>query len=132
MTEKNMHLAGSERAVLRTGSIVSYTTLFQFFDLRLLFLVTALVTQTRARMVHQLHGLTYLMEVLDLLLERDTPGTTVPRLTAPNVALAVEILKILFNLTITVDKNNLDEVGIEDRAITFRLKYKPLSKNPGL
>jgi hypothetical protein len=80
-------------------------------------------------MVHQLHGLTYLMEVLDLLLDRTPPtpltdsdapapllaldaAPAAPRLTAPNVALASEILKILFNLTITVDKNNLDEVSI--------------------
>jgi len=88
----------------------------KFFDLRVLFLVTALVDSTRPLMVHQLHGLTYLMEVLDLLLERDVPGT--PRLSTQNVMLAIEILKILFNLTVYVDKYNMDE---EEEAHFLRL-----------
>ena len=63
-------------------------------------------------MRQDLHGFTYLIEVLDLTL-RDAEEKEVP-LTTPDVDLCSEILKILFNLTATIDKNNLDEVKSND------------------
>ena len=49
------------------------------------------------------------MEVIDLIL-RDAEGRGTG-LTDQEVDLSSEILKILFNLTVTVDRNNFDEVG---------------------
>ena len=60
-------------------------------------------------MRHDLHGITYLNEVLDLSL-REAEEQSRP-LAVTEVDLACEILKILFNLTVSIDKNNLDEVS---------------------
>ena len=62
----------------------------------------------RAKVRQDLHGLTYLIEVLDLTL-RDAEERVVP-LGDAEVDLCCEILKILFNLTVSLDKQNLDEV----------------------
>lgn len=82
---------------------------FQFFDMRVLFLLTALVSDTRPRMIHQLHGFTYLIELLDLLLR--TAEDEQRTLNSQDVNLASEVLKILFNLTVAIEKSNLDEVS---------------------
>ena len=63
----------------------------------------------RPKIRFELHGFTYLMEVIDLIL-RDAEGRG-SGLTDQEVDLSSEILKILFNLTVTVDRNNFDEVG---------------------
>lgn len=57
-----------------------------------------------------MHGITYLVEVIDLSL-RDAEEKGSP-LTDQEVELCCEILKILFNLTVSVDKNALDEVRL--------------------
>jgi len=88
----------------------------KFFDMRLLFLLTALVTDVRPRLRHDLHGFTYLIEVLDLSL-RDSEESKAP-LRDQDIDLACEILKILFNLTVTVTRDNLDE---EEEAHFMRL-----------
>jgi len=49
-----------------------------------------------------------MIEVIDLIV-RETEGRETG-LTDQEVDLCSEILKILFNLTVTVDRNNLDEV----------------------
>ncbi|KFM73776.1 Synembryn-A, partial [Stegodyphus mimosarum] len=43
----------------------------KFFDMRMLFLLTALCAEIRPKVRKQLHGLTYLMEVLDLILKNN-------------------------------------------------------------
>ncbi|KAL4224805.1 Synembryn-B [Mactra antiquata] len=88
----------------------------KFFDMRLLFLLTALCADTRPKIRFELHGFTYLIEVIDLIL-RDAE-TREEGLTDQEVDLCSEILKILFNLTVTVDRNNLDE---EEEAHMMRL-----------
>lgn len=62
----------------------------------------------RPKIRYELHGFTYLMEVVDLTL-RDAESRNTG-LVDQEVDLICEILKILFNLTVTVDKNTLDEV----------------------
>ncbi|XP_014671186.1 PREDICTED: synembryn-A-like [Priapulus caudatus] len=98
----------------------------KYFDMRMLFLLTALVADIRPRLRQELHGLTYLMEALDLIIKtsknhesRDNrvEDTDVP-LTGNEVDLACEILKVLFNLTVHVDKTNLDE---EEEAHFMRM-----------
>jgi hypothetical protein len=76
-------------------------------------LLAALLTQIcymyfRPKIRYELHGFTYLMEVVDLTL-RDAEARNTG-LVDQEVDLICEILKILFNLTVTVDKNTLDEV----------------------
>ncbi|XP_052268308.1 synembryn-A-like [Dreissena polymorpha] len=88
----------------------------KFFDMRLLFLLTALCADTRPKIRFELHGFTYMIEVIDLML-RDAEGRS-EGLTDQEVDLCSEILKILFNLTVTVDRNNLDE---EEDAHMMRL-----------
>ncbi|ESO95427.1 hypothetical protein LOTGIDRAFT_117074, partial [Lottia gigantea] len=88
----------------------------KFFDMRMLFLLTALPAciETRPKIRHELHGFTYLMEVLDLTLraaEERKAG-----LGDQDVELCSEILKILFNLTI--EKKSADE---EEEAHFMRL-----------
>jgi len=88
----------------------------KFYDMRILFLLTALCADIRPRVRAEHHGLTYLIEVLDLTL-RDAEERSAP-LTDQDVDLACEILKILFNLTVSLDKQNLDE---EEEAHFMRL-----------
>lgn len=98
----------------------------KFFDMRMLFLLTALVADVRPKLRQELHGLTYLMEALDLIIKTSknhdsgdnrVTDTDVP-LADSEVDLACEILKVLFNLTVHVDKTNLDE---EEEAHFMRM-----------
>lgn len=110
----------------------------KFFDMRMLFLLTALCADTRPKLRSQLHGLTYLMEVLDLILKdnaehiaknntgnrkkfskgsrrgrnarKDIEMSFVPCLDDKEVEMACEVLKVLFNLTVNTDKCHLEEV----------------------
>ena len=62
----------------------------------------------RPKIRRELHGLTYLIEVLDLCIQ-ESDQKNLP-IGDKDVDLCSEILKILFNLTVSVDKNNLAEV----------------------
>ena len=64
----------------------------------------------RPRVRYELHGFTYLMEVLDLTL-RACDETSRP-LSDQEVDLCSEILKILFNLTVALEKKSADEVQL--------------------
>ena len=63
-------------------------------------------------MRYELHGFTYLMEVLDLTLRDAESQSSGVGLSDQQVDLCVEILKILFNLTLIaqVEKKAVDEV----------------------
>lgn len=64
---------------------------------------------SRPRIQHELHGFTYLIEILDLSLQNaEETGKALPD---ADVDLCCEVLKILFNITLQLDKNNLDEVS---------------------
>ncbi|KAG8243505.1 Synembryn-B [Homalodisca vitripennis] len=76
----------------------------KFFDMRMLFVMTAFQPDIRPRLKEELHGLTYLMEILDLIIkdaseEEDRPQNSTPVLVDNQVQLASEVLKVLFNLT---------------------------------
>jgi len=118
----------------------------KYFDMRMLFLLSALSADVRPRIRDEYHGLIYLMEAIDLILKnnaenfaekfpnrnkrrskgsrrgkKSTSGekeSTDDYLVAYylddwEVDLANEVLKVLFNLTVNVDRNNLDEVNID-------------------
>ncbi|XP_035221849.1 synembryn-A-like isoform X2 [Stegodyphus dumicola] len=120
----------------------------KFFDMRMLFLLTALCAEIRPKVRKQLHGLTYLMEVLDLILKnnveqisQETQNTEnrrkfnksskrgrsnqnevescyAPCLSEKEIDMACEVLKVLFNLTVNVEKYNMEE---EEEAHYMRL-----------
>ena len=71
----------------------------QFFDLRLLFLLTALRADVRQQLFQELQGVHLLTEALELTLGM-TPGERPPELLPPQeTERAMEILKVLFNIT---------------------------------
>ena len=79
----------------------------------------------RHKIKTQLHGFTYLMEVLDLIVSDKS------QLNDDDVRLTCEILKTLFNVTLTVDRNCLDEVSFAAHSFAlentfFRLKLVSL------
>lgn len=120
----------------------------KFFDMRMLFLLTALCADTRPRLRTELHGLIYLRETLDLVLKlseersaaaQTSPGgpkrcmrlsrrgrhggtgggsepegggdqtVVAPILSNEDAALAAEVLKVLYNLTCSLDKFHIEE-----------------------
>ncbi|KAM4850763.1 chaperone Ric-8A [Urocitellus parryii] len=86
----------------------------QFFDLRLLFLLTALRTDVRQQLFQELHGVHLLTHTLELTLGM-TPKESPPDLLPPQeTERAMEILKVLFNITFDSIKREVDE---EDTAL---------------
>ncbi|XP_075547137.1 ric8 guanine nucleotide exchange factor A isoform X2 [Dermacentor variabilis] len=113
----------------------------KFFDMRMLFLLTALCADTRPRLRTELHGLIYLRETLDLVLKlseertaaaaQSSPGpkrcmrlsrrgrhggdpvggptVVTPVLSTEEASLAAEVLKVLYNLTCSLDKFHVEE-----------------------
>ncbi|XP_053214630.1 synembryn-A-like [Panonychus citri] len=125
----------------------------KYYDMRALFLITALSPEMRPKIREKYHGLIYLMEAVDLILkEAEEPGQkpskksqrkrnkdksktvsgetksqsekTVPStqlnekkdakgphsLDSSSVDLCCEVLKVLYNLTLSYDRGHLDEV----------------------
>jgi len=62
----------------------------------------------RPRLRQELHGFTYLIEVLDLTLRCAEEAQR--RLNDQEVDLCCEVLKILFNVTVGMESTSLDEV----------------------
>ncbi|XP_003802804.1 synembryn-A [Otolemur garnettii] len=86
----------------------------QFFDLRLLFLLTALRTDVRQQLFQELDGVRLLTDTLELTLGV-TPEEGPPKLLPPQeTEQAMEILKVLFNITFDSVKREVDE---EDAAL---------------
>lgn len=69
----------------------------KFFDMKLLFLITALTPNVRMRVRDDNHGLVYLVESLDLMMK----SAKVKEFDQQEVNLINEILKVLFNITVT-------------------------------
>ncbi|XP_050431430.1 synembryn [Adelges cooleyi] len=89
----------------------------KYFDVRLLFLLTAFNKAIRLKITEELHGLTYLMELLDNILHNsieETSKTKQPDLHAENVTLSCEVLKVLFNLTVNTNFDRSDDNDDDD------------------
>ncbi|KAL1439195.1 hypothetical protein MTO96_047411 [Rhipicephalus appendiculatus] len=84
----------------------------KFFDMRMLFLLTALCADTRPRLRTELHGLTYLRETLDLVLKLCEERTAAVQ-SSPGLKRCMrhspEVLKVLYNLTCSLDKFHVEE-----------------------
>ncbi|PSN53608.1 Synembryn-A [Blattella germanica] len=98
----------------------------KLFDMKMLFLITALRADVRPTLRSEMHGLTYLMETLDLILKEASghdDGATCSNipisLSDDQVALACEVLKVLFNLT--CKSSGHDGVDEEEEAHFLRL-----------
>ncbi|KAM5222770.1 chaperone Ric-8A isoform 1-T1 [Hipposideros larvatus] len=86
----------------------------QFFDLRLLFLLTALRADVRQQLFQELGGVRLLTDVLELTLgmtPKDSPPEPLP---PQETERAMEILKVLFNITFDSIKREVDQ---EDAAL---------------
>ncbi|XP_071344839.1 chaperone Ric-8A isoform X2 [Trachinotus anak] len=95
----------------------------RFFDLRLTFLLTALRVDVRAQLAQELHGISLLGNQLDATLGlcwpdtletaraglEDVPREELPPLSRQQTELAMEILKILFNITFDTTRRKVDE-----------------------
>ncbi|CAF0737113.1 unnamed protein product [Rotaria sordida] len=81
----------------------------RFFDMRMLFLLTALNADIRQRVREKFHGLSYLFEIINqIMLSRSEPvaaADTGITLSNDDIDYLIEILKTLYNLT--VDLPNL-------------------------
>ncbi|VFV46808.1 synembryn-a isoform 2 [Lynx pardinus] len=109
-------LAAEARLVVRLAERVglyhksSFPHEVQFFDLRLLFLLTALRTDARQQLFQELQGVRLLTAALELTLGM-TPDGGPPELLPPQeTERAMEILKVLFNITFDSIKREVDEM----------------------
>ncbi|CAL8263279.1 unnamed protein product [Merluccius merluccius] len=105
----------------------TWTHEVRFFDLRLTFMLTALRVDIRAQLAQQLHGIGLLGNQLDATLglcwpdkfetarvgSEGVPPEELPPLSRQQTERAMEILKILFNITFNTAKREVDE---EDAA----------------
>ncbi|XP_059192068.1 synembryn-A [Centropristis striata] len=101
----------------------TWTHEVRFFDLRLTFLLTALRVDVRAQLAKELHGTSLLGNQLDATLGlswpdpmetaragfEEVPPEELPPLSRQQTELAMEILKILFNITFDTAKRKVDE-----------------------
>lgn len=87
--------------------------------MKLLFLITALNPNVRTKVRDDYHGLTYLVETLDLIIKEHVDGSSVVdnQLTDHQVDLLGEILKVLFNITVRSETSVATE---EEEEIQFR------------
>ncbi|XP_053671883.1 synembryn [Anopheles nili] len=78
----------------------------KYFDMKLLFLLTAINCDIRTKVRDQLHGLVYLVETLDLFMSQ---AATFKEFSDKDVELINEVLKVLFNLTVRNSDNLVPE-----------------------
>lgn len=112
----------------------------KYFDMRTLFLLSALCADIRPKIREEYHGLIYLMEAIDLIIKNNQDGDRTTKkslrkrkgsnkgkgskkddhedvhhyLSDGEADLACEVLKVLFNLTCNLDRSNMDEVSAND------------------
>lgn len=109
-------LAAEARLVVRLAERVglhgqgSFPHEVQLFDLRLLFLLTALRTDVRQQLFQELQGVHLLTGALQQTLAV-APGQSPPEpLPSQETERAMEILKVLFNITFDSIRREVDEV----------------------
>ncbi|XP_029951757.1 chaperone Ric-8A [Salarias fasciatus] len=118
----------------------------RFFDLRVTFLLTALRVDVREQLARELHGVSLLGNQLDATLGLCWPGTLetaraqfedvppedLPPLSRQQIELAMETLKILFNVTFDTNKRKVDEEDAADyRHLVAILRHCLMSRAGG-
>lgn len=97
----------------------------QYFDMKLLFLITGLNPDVRTKIRDDYHGLTYLVEILDLIIKEqsNTPSEGNKagncRLNDSQINMLNEIMKVLFNITVRNETTVATEEE-EEEEIQFR------------
>lgn len=71
----------------------------ELFDMKLLFLITALETSVRSRVLFELNGLTYMTELMDEKLRNNK------QFSDGQLEVIIEMLKVMFNITSCADKS---------------------------
>lgn len=86
----------------------------QYFDMKLLFIIIGLNPNVRTKVRDDFHGLTYLVETLDLIMRDQRKQNYLPD---KHIDLLCEILKVLFNITV---RNETSVATEEEEEIQFR------------
>ncbi|XP_053952404.1 synembryn [Anastrepha ludens] len=94
----------------RIASSVQHPSCVEFFDMKLLFLITAMEPAARTRVQLDLNGVAYMTEWLDEKL-------TEKEITDEHLDLLCEMLKVMFNITTNSDKSP-NENEIQSRHLT--------------
>lgn len=92
----------------------------QYFEMKLLFLITALTPDVRTKVRDDYHGLTYLVEFLDLIIKEQSNTTENKEsnyLSDNQINLLNEIMRVLFNITV---RNETSVATEEEEEIQFR------------
>uniref|UniRef100_A0A8D0FLY5 Synembryn n=1 Tax=Strix occidentalis caurina TaxID=311401 RepID=A0A8D0FLY5_STROC len=97
----------------------------KFFDLRLLFLLTALRVDVRQQLAQELRGISLMTDTLELTLgvkwmdpyEVAAEEGFLPPLPRQETERAMEILKVLFNITFDSSKREVDEVSVPPHCL---------------
>lgn len=89
------------------------------FDMKLLFLLTALSSNLRTKVRDDYHGLPYLVEILDVIIKDNVSADSngIKRLDDRPVDLLVDVMKVLFNITV---RNELTVENEDEEEIQFR------------
>uniref|UniRef100_A0A3Q3EG20 Synembryn n=1 Tax=Labrus bergylta TaxID=56723 RepID=A0A3Q3EG20_9LABR len=126
--------------------LFGFSVQVRFFDLRLTFLLTALRVDTRAQLAQELHGIRLLGNQLDATLGlcwpdsletaragfEGVPPEEMPLLSREQTELAMESLKILFNITFDTAKRKVDEEeAAEYRHLGAILRHCLMSQADG-
>ncbi|XP_072291100.1 chaperone Ric-8A [Eucyclogobius newberryi] len=118
-----LHLIKGVAERLKQCRDSTWTYEVRFFDLRLTFQLTALRVDIRAQLAKELHGVSLLGNQLDATLDLSWPDSlettrkgcegvlweNLPHLSQQQIKLAMEILKILFNVTFDTTRRKVDE-----------------------
>ncbi|XP_073834173.1 ric8 guanine nucleotide exchange factor A [Musca autumnalis] len=83
----------------RLSSSTQTESSIELFDMKLLFLITALDTTVRSRVLIELNGLTYLTELLD------EKFRVTAEFSDQQFDIVIELLKVMFNITSSSDKS---------------------------
>lgn len=74
----------------------------KYFDMKLLFIITALCAEVRPKLKEELHGVIYLMEILDVILKESFEDQNVLDTTANKLTLTVCLFYIRIFLISTL------------------------------
>lgn len=124
MCLKNAAIDGIVRR-LRTYKDANVPYDVQYFDMKLLFLITGLNPDVRTKIRDDHHGLTYLVEILDLIIKEQSTKSSeqnkagICRLNDSQINLLNEIMRVLFNITVRNETTVATEEE-EEEEIQFR------------
>lgn len=120
MCLKNTAIAGIVRR-LRTGKTENVAYELQYFDMKLLFIITGTNADARPKLRDDYYGLVYLTELLEMIIQELGAVALAAgqplRLADKQVDLVCEILKVLFNITFRTETSVATE---EEEAVHMR------------